>query len=172
MGGVRFTRWRLSKLTSCTDVSHTKHPCRDNKTEQAEHVNGDLFFFLDTRTTIQITTTAQKKQLWKNIPCLTRTKASHAPRCKNCQAYLKRPGNDLTMNLGPKTERELPHLKSAMQNFNLIMEKRPITAHEYFQSTCRLHSTKVMGLFIVYYGVMYLSRKQNKDTRQRSLVAS
>ena len=169
MGGVRFTRWRLSKLTPCTDVSHTKHPCRDNKTKHAEHGNGDFFFFGDTRTTIQIMTTARKKQFWKNIPCLTRAKASYAPRCTKCQASLKRPGNDLTMNLGPKSAQELPHLKSATQNFNLIMENRPITAHENIQSTCHLH---LMGRFIVYYGVMYFPRKQNKDTRHRSLFTS
>ena len=43
------------------------------------------------------------------------------------------------------------------------MENRPITPHEYFHSACRLHLRNVMGRFIVYYGAMYLLRKQDKD---------
>lgn len=67
------------------------------------------------------------------------------------------------MNLRTKCERELPDLKSAMQNFNLVMENRPTTPHAYFQSTCRLHLRDVMRQFIFYYGAMYLPRKQNKE---------
>ena len=68
----------LTFLTRNTHPTTTKQNMRN--TAMA------TFFFGDTRTTIQITTTARKKQLWKNIPCPTRTKARHALRCKNCKA--------------------------------------------------------------------------------------